>query len=149
MAEISALADDGTDRVISLSDGSANNRIILYYNSSNNLVGQVYSISNTIQATITTSSLDITNFSKALVKYNSNSIELFVNGFSIETKTVATPPINLSEISFDNGVGGADFYGNTKQLLYFPSALNDTSLETLTSWDSFSDMAESQQYSVY
>ena len=148
-AEISALADDGTDRVISLSDGSANNRIILYYNSSNNLVGQVYSISNTIQATITTSSLDITNFSKALVKYNSNSIELFVNGFSIETKTVATPPINLSEISFDNGVGGADFYGNTKQLLYFPSALNDTSLETLTSWDSFSDMAESQQYSVY
>jgi hypothetical protein len=33
------------------------------------------------------------------------------------------------------------FYGNTKQIQYFNTALNDSDLETLTSWDSFSDMA--------
>jgi hypothetical protein len=118
-SEISALADDGTDRVISLSDGSANNRIILYYNSSNNLVAQVYSISNTIQATITVTNFDISNFSKASIKYDTNSIKLYLNGFLIESKSIATAPINLSELAFDNGVGGADFYGNTKQIQYF------------------------------
>jgi hypothetical protein len=147
-AEISALADDGTDRVISLSDGSANNRIILYYNSSNNLVAQVYSISNTIQATITVTNFDISNFSKASIKYDTNSIKLYLNGFLIESKSIATAPINLSELAFDNGVGGADFYGNTKQIQYYDSALNDSDLETLTSWVSFSDMAIGQLYTI-
>jgi|13_taG_2_1085334.scaffolds.fasta_scaffold45112_1 archaellum component FlaG (FlaF/FlaG flagellin family) len=138
---VAALADDGTDRVLSLSDGSANNRFVLYYNSSNNLVAQAYSISNSLQATITTSNLDITNFSKAAIKYNSNSIELLVNGFSVETEAVATPPINLSEISYDNGVGGADFYGNTKEIGYYDAVLTDAELEALTSYTSFTNMA--------
>jgi hypothetical protein len=40
------------------------------------------------------------------------------------------------------------FYGNTKQIQYFDSALTDSELETLTSWDSFSDMATSQLYTI-
>jgi len=41
-----------------------------------------------------------------------------------------------------------DFYGSTKQIQYFDSALNDSELETLTSWVSFTDMANGQLYSV-
>ena len=44
MAEISALADDGTARVFGLSDGTNNNRIIIYYNPNSNNIGIVYSI---------------------------------------------------------------------------------------------------------
>jgi hypothetical protein len=44
--------------------------------------------------------------------------------------------------------GGADFYGNTKQLQYFDSALTDSELETLTSWVSFTDMANGQLYTI-
>ena len=42
--------------------------------------------------------------------------------------------------------GSHNFYGNTKQIQYFDSALNDSDLEKLTSWVSFSDMANGQLY---
>ena len=148
MAEISALANDGTDRVLSLNDGSANNRIVLYYNTSNNLIAQVYSISNTIQATITVNDLNITNLSRISIKYDTNSIKLYLNGFLKGTQSISNAPINLSELDFDNGIGSANFYGNTKQLQYFDTALTDIDLEKLTSWVSFQDMAESQLYSI-
>jgi hypothetical protein len=45
-------------------------------------------------------------------------------------------------------VDASPFYGNTKQIQYFDSALNDSELETLTSWTSFSEMATSQLYSI-
>ena len=34
------------------------------------------------------------------------------------------------------------------KLQYYNSALTDSELETLTSWTSFSDMANGQQYSI-
>ena len=40
------------------------------------------------------------------------------------------------------------FYGNVKQLQYFDSALADTQLEQLTSWQSFRDMANGQLYTI-
>ena len=41
------------------------------------------------------------------------------------------------KLNFDGGTGGNDFYGNTKQIQYYDSALTDSELETLTSWVSF------------
>ena len=41
-----------------------------------------------------------------------------------------------------------NFYGSAKQIQYFDSALNDSDLETLTSWVSFSDMANGQLYTI-
>jgi hypothetical protein len=55
---------------------------------------------------------------------------------------------NLNEIQFAYYTNTLPFYGNTKQIQYFNTALNDSDLETLTSWDSFSDMAIGQLYSV-
>jgi len=131
--EGSALANDGTDRVLSLSDGSANNRIVLYYNSSNNLVAQVYSISNNLQGTITVTDLNITENSKVAVKYETSSIKLYLNGFLKGTQSIAVSAINLSELDFDNGVGGANFYGKCKTVAVFKEALTDTELACLTS----------------
>jgi hypothetical protein len=54
----------------------------------------------------------------------------------------------LDRLNFNDGAGSSEFYGNTKQLQYFNTALTDTDLETLTSWDSFSDMATSQLYTI-
>jgi hypothetical protein len=58
-------------------------------------------------------------------------------------------PIGMDNLSFTNeGGSSGNFYGSTKQIQYFPTALNDTDLETLTSWDSFSDMAIGQLYTI-
>ena len=55
----------------------------------------------------------------------------------------------LSELDFDAGSNGLiPFYGKTKQIQYFDSALNDSDLETLTSWVSFTDLANGQLYSI-
>ena len=54
----------------------------------------------------------------------------------------------LTELAFDGGDGGFDFYGSTKQIQYFDSALNDSDLEKLTSWVSFTDMANGQLYTI-
>lgn len=147
-AEISALAEDSTDRVISLNDGSANNRVILYYNSSNNVTAQVYSISNSLQATISASGVSITDYYKIGVRYDSDSIELYLNGLFISSKTVSTPAINLSDLDFDNGVGGADFYGKTKELKVYKEALSDLELARLTGFTSFAEMRDYLNYTA-
>ena len=54
----------------------------------------------------------------------------------------------LDRLNFDIGSGLNSFFGNTKGLKYYPKALADVELETLTSWSSFREMAEAQSYIV-
>jgi hypothetical protein len=35
-------------------------------------------------------------------------------------------PINLNNLKFDGGGGAVPLYGKTKQIQYFPTALNDS-----------------------
>ena len=62
-----------------------------------------------------------------------------VNTFSANT---------LNSAQFNSGAGASVFYGKTKQIQYFDSALTDSELETLTSWMSFSDMAIDLNYTI-
>ena len=152
MAEISALADDLTNRTIALSDGTTSNTVRIQY----------LTISNAIWATVTNigaggnqailqyTSSDITINSKISLKYKANDFSLWVNGFEVATDTsgVTFSANTLNTFQFDRGNGAEDFYGNTKQIQYYNSALTDSELEQLTSWTSFSDMAQAQQYST-
>ena len=145
MAEISALADDGTIREIALSDGSTANRIEIRY-SGGNVQGVVRFSANVLVFTYNIN--DTKDFIKASLKYKSGNYSFWVNGFETQVDTTTGTPTGLSELAFDDGNGNDDFYGNTKQIQYFDSALNDSELETLTSWTSFSEMATSQLYSI-
>jgi hypothetical protein len=147
MAEISALANDGTERNLSLSNGTSANRVSWWFTATNSLAVAVYS-GGSLQY-FTNLSIDIaTNFNKISFKYKQNDFALWVNGFEIATDTSGITPIGLSELAFDRGDVALPFYGNTKQLQYFDTVLTDNELETLTSWVSFRDMAESQLYSI-
>ena len=148
MAEISALANDLTNRRITIDDGTGNNRIILgYYSASNSLLIDVAS-QGTAAYTKVAYVPDVTNFNKIALKYKENDFALWVNGFEIDVDLSGITPINLNNLKFDGGSGAVPFYGNTKQIQYFDSALNDSELETLTSWVSFQDMAEGQLYTI-
>ena len=148
MAEISALADDGTYRVFGLSDGTASNRVILYYNPNSNNIELFISSGGAAQTTLSLTLTDIKLLQKIAVKYKVNDIGLWINGFEVGIDTIATMPSGLNELAFDNGVSTENFYGNTKQLQYYNSALTDSELEQLTSWTSFTDMAEGQLYTI-
>jgi len=144
MAEISALANDSTNRIISVSDGSGSNRILVKYDNSSNTIQGACSAGSD-QAELTYNG-NIKLNSKVAFLYKQNNFSLWVNGFEIETDTNGTTPSGLDTLNFDNGSGGSDFYGNVKQIQYFDTT--DIDLEELTSWDSFSDMANGQLYTI-
>ena len=145
-AEVSALADDGTSRRISLSNGSASNTIEILLQNTGRVDYQVKS-GNVFQGG-GFFNLTQTEYNKIAVKYKTNDLALWVDGFERTTDTSATMPSGLNELAFDNGGGGADFYGRTKEVAAFKSALTDSELEQLTSWDSFTEMATGQEYSI-
>ena len=144
MAEISALADDGTSRRISISDGGISNRVSIEIDETADRL-RLFIDSNSLQV----NNIGLTNFTKICGKYKANDYSLWVNGFELATLTTSSNvPSGLDRLNFDGGNLGNDFYGNTKQLQYYNSALTDSELEKLTSWTSFSDMANGQQYSI-
>ena len=143
MAEISALANDGTFRFLSVSDGTTSNRINIMFNTNNTLdafVGGVGTFDSVV---------DILNSNKAAIKYKSGDYAFWVNGFEVEVSSLTSGAHSgLNQLNFDIGNGSNDFYGNTKQIQYYDSVLTDSELETLTSWVSFSDMANGQLYTI-
>ena len=149
MAEISALANDGTTRRLSISDGGYSNRITLELDeSSNTLRVFVISASTTYYSPSEVLS-DITNYNKVAIKYKQNDFALWINGFEFDVDNSGDTPINLSQMQFADGNGSdAPFLGKTKQIQYYNSALTDSELEQLTSWTSFSDMANGQLYTI-
>ena len=151
MAEISALYEDGNHRYISLSDGTANNRLIIRYKSGgNNQIGVFCKVGGVTQFNALNSMTDITINAKVILKYKLNDYALWVNGFEVGTDTSANVPSanTLNQLKFEDATNGANFYGNTKQVQYYNSVLTDSELEKISSWTSFSDMANGQQYSI-
>jgi hypothetical protein len=148
MAEISALADDGTNRQSALSDNSSSDRVMINLHATSNQI-QGY-ITNNVgeQADMRYIVADSTLFNKVAVKYKLNDCALWVNGFEVATDTSATMPSSLQVYDFDNYGGSLPFYGKVKQLQYYNSALTDSELEKISSWTSFTDMAQGQLYTI-
>ena len=145
-AEIEALANDGTNRVITISDGTTSNRVQIYFNSSNGITGGVAG-----QAVISFSG-DFTQNTKVAFKYKVNDFALWVNGVKVGTDIVGSAPTGLNVINFNNGASGSNFYGKTKELIVFPTALSDLDLAILTgatTYNTFAAMALALNYTVY
>lgn len=147
MAEISGLTEVGTNQSIAISNGSQSNRILFRYNSTNQVRVIVVS-SNAFVFDKTLNISSIKEYNKFVIKYKQNDFALWVNGFELKIGDSGVTPTGLNELALDDGSGANDFYGNTKQIQYFDSALNDSDLETLTSWTSFTDLANGQLYSI-
>jgi len=149
MAEIAALADDSLSRKISLNSGGGNNQITVSYGSGgSNIIQSIIYNGTSVLVNMSYSSTNITNSNKIAIKYTSGNSSLWVNGVEVDTDNSAFSGLSISALSFDNGGPVNIFYGNTKQLQYYNSALTDSELEQLTSWTSFSDMAEGQLYTI-
>lgn len=133
-AEISALADDLTNRGIAISDGTANNRVTMFYTNVSNaiqvkvVVGGVNSLNNYIAIS------NISKYNKFALKYKQNDFSLFVNGIELIADSSGNTFANgtLTELAFDRGDGAEDFYGKVKDIRVYNEALTDAQLQTLT-----------------
>ena len=126
--EFAALANDLTHRRIAISDGTTSNLVYISFDTASNRI-----LANANGKTMVYTVTDETDFQKAAVYYNATAPKLYVNGVLRETETAMTAITGLSELAFDNGAGGNNFYGKAKQVMVFNEALTDSELEELTS----------------
>jgi len=142
------LADDGTARRIYINNSDNSKNMILELSST---TGQIRAVlfNGSIQADLSTTTYKQIDSNKIAFKYKASDFALWVNGIEVDTE--------LSGTTFNSGdlekmllsyLSSVYFYGKTKQLQYYNSALTDSELEQLTSWTSFTDMAQGQLYSV-
>ncbi len=134
MVEISGFSSDATaNDSISIRGASNDNRLYIYRSSSDNKYGFAVFSGSSLECNIKSNVVDFSENVKIAVKYKANDFALYLNGTEVNTHTSGSTPIGLSELSFDVGGGSNHFYGNTKQLQYFDSALTDSELQALTS----------------
>ena len=140
--------DNDSFRQLTVSDGSNSNVISIMNTTTENQVVCFVNSGGVTQASTPFILNSTHEFNKISIKYKVNDFVVYINGFKIGTDTSVTVPSGLNTLNFNNGAGSGAFYGNVKQIQYFPTALNDSDLETLTSWNSFLDMATSQLYTI-
>jgi hypothetical protein len=134
-AEISALANDLTNRTLSLNDDVTNNYVQIFLgNVSNQIKLDVYGQGAVYRSTVTV--LDTTENHKVLVKWGPSGIFGFIDGdkytLTLASGTGSGIPAALNRINFSQWYGGDVFYGKCKGVQVYKTALSDTQCQALT-----------------
>ena len=133
-AEIAALSDDLSFRVLSLSDGTNNNTVKFGYRSDSNKIYSEFRTASSSQSFMSFDVSDITEFNKVAFKYKENDFALWVNGVKRATDTSGVVPNTgtFNSLSFNRGDVNNVFFGKTKCVAVFKEALTDEELTCLT-----------------
>jgi hypothetical protein len=140
MFQGSALDSESTNKMITISNGSSSTRILIRYVGTT-LLSQLR-ISGANQYEFSYNPTNIKDNFKIALKYKANDFSFFVNGFELDSSNSGSTFSDgtLTELAFDDGGGANDFYGKTKEVGYYDTALTDLELETLTSYRNWVSM---------
>jgi hypothetical protein len=132
-AEIAALANDLTNRRISLAK-DANNKINLVLSTTSNTVQGIVISAGAVQFNQSFTISNTTEFNKIAISYAENNFALWINGVKVASDTSGNtfPSEELTTLTFDNATGTNPFYGKTKCVAVFKEALTDEELTCLT-----------------
>jgi len=131
--EIAALANDGSFRVITLSDGTSNNTVgFVYRDTDDQFTGVVKSNGSTsFSQTFTLS--NITEYIKVALSYKLNDFKMYMNGSQIGIDVSGNSPIGLNFLQLTDANGSSNkFTGKVKSVAVFKEALTDAQLIALT-----------------
>jgi hypothetical protein len=133
-AEISAFANDGTYRFISVSSGAYANSVRIGYFTTTNVVEFRVVSGGVSQGSLLYTLSDVTDIIKIAGRYKQNDFQLWVNGTNVVTDLIGNVPVGLNELAFDDGntTNNSPFYGRCKDLRYYDTALTDAQLTELT-----------------
>ena len=132
-AEISALAGEGSNRIIRISDGGGNTNVVEFRYAPDGHLNYDIWVGGVSQFSGYYTSFTQTNENKIAIKYKENDFALWVNGTEVATDNngVTFSANTLNNLSFSRG-SQFNFFGSTKGLKYYPKALADVQLEDLT-----------------
>ena len=142
-ANIATLVNGGLSTRVCINDGSVstNNIIVLEFDETESVIKVFQNSGGSNVRSLTINNINQTNNNKIALIYKANSFEIYINGFLLGSDyTAASLPIGLSELKFSNGSNDFPFYGKTKEIGYYDTALTDLELETLTSYKSWTSM---------
>jgi len=153
-AEIAALANDGTSRRISLSDGSVSNRVSLELDETANKIKAFITLNGASEVLEYTAS-DLSIFNKIAIKWKANDFAIWFNGSAVVTETAESRvPTGMNELSFTAGSTSHNFDGKVRQLQVYNTALTDEQLLQLTGasgtdfYESYAEMASALTYTI-
>jgi hypothetical protein len=126
--EMAASSDDGTNRILGMSNGSFNYSVLLRYASSSNTITAQVRLGGVYQCTLNYTVTDVLDYHKIAFKYKVDDFELWVDGFKRDTAISGDVVSGLDELSLSVSSSN-QFYGNIKQLAHLPF---DTDVEDLT-----------------
>ena len=131
-AEIAALADDNTNRILGMSNGGDfNNSVLLRFSSASNRIQAQVRLGGVYQCSLNYDVTDATEFNKIAFKYKQNDFSLFVNGAERATDASGDVIAGLDVLDFDIS-NTNEFYGKVKCVAVFKEALTDEELTCLT-----------------
>ena len=130
-------SDTSAVPVISLSNGSVSNEIEFAYYGTNqwNFILRVSGGTPNVIGTVNAS-----DFSKFSVSYTATDFKVYLNGFLIGSNTLPSPLSGLNTLDFNFPSGSNPFYGKTKEIGYYDTALTDEELEYMTSYRSLNEL---------
>jgi len=151
-AEIAALNDSTSTSVYSISDGTNANTLYVGFSSTSNTIQAQLVVGGVAQTNMNYVVTDRTQYNKVAVLYENNNHKMYINGIEAAVDTSGSVPSadTFDRVNFDLGQGSFDFYGKTKQLMYFDEALSDEELSDLTGQVnlSFNNLATFYNYTI-
>ncbi len=127
-------------KTITVSDNSTSNRVFIGITSASKLsIGLGVGGTNTFFTETPIAELNV----KVALKYTANLITAYFNGFKLQTPISGSFNFAsgaLKSLNLNQGNGGYPFYGKTKEIGYYDTALTDEELEYLTSYRSLNEM---------
>jgi hypothetical protein len=131
--EGSALDDDGTDRKITLSDGSLNNAINFGFSRfSGNINAEVKSGGVLQTSGFGATGIAQDNNNKFALSWGGGVSKFYVNGTLASSYTSVTSPIGMNVLNFSLSSGFQKSYLNCKDIRVYNTALSDSELAALT-----------------
>ena len=130
--EASKLVNGGQRQQLTISDGTNDNIVIIQWNSTPNRF-QLYVRSGAgAYDLLVVNNIPQTDMNKIALSWDSVNYYAWINGVKLGTKVLTSQPVGLNNISFDQS-GSSNFFGKTKDVRVFTTALTDAELIALTS----------------
>ena len=127
-AEISALADDaGIRRWVSISDGTLTNYVGFYLDTG------VIKILHNNRNSNPSFSMTITDFHKIALRWIGGVLDCYIDGTNVMNDTYTLDATGMNELNLSRYDNTKFFYGNTKDVRVYDTALTDAELISLTS----------------
>ena len=151
--EMAALHDSSFNRWLSISDGGFSNYIQVYFRDNGRIIFNIITngvIQNNFVYSLITSGKLVTDMNKYAFKWKENDLALWVNGVEVLTDLVANVPNpnTFNKFSFSAPTDSNVTLSKVKQVQVYKEALTDLELEYLTTYATFPDLANANNYNL-